>query len=180
MRSSRSSFQSTFPLRGTTGAPGLPVDPFLFQSTFPLRGTTSNFARSAALSIFQSTFPLRGTTPCKLYVSSMFKYFNPRSPCGERRSRSATSLPSWNFNPRSPCGERPFQSRYSRHPVHFNPRSPCGERRTGFGEFDCFLGISIHVPLAGNDRETDLAAQAQSISIHVPLAGNDALRSQCR
>ena len=34
-------------------------------------------------------------------------YFNPRSPCGERRASCAAALVCMkNFNPRSPCGER--------------------------------------------------------------------------
>ena len=79
--------------------------------------------------------------------------FNPRSPCGERRTgqrqRAGRTL---NFNPRSPCGERPrvrggdgYLPRISIHALlaesdfcasvqyressYFNPRSPCGERQ---------------------------------------------------
>ena len=33
-------------------------------------------------------------------------YFNPRSPCGERRSAGMRGTRSRYFNPRSPCGER--------------------------------------------------------------------------
>ena len=79
------------------------------------------------------------------------RYFNPRSPCGERprrvpvgrpahsisihallaesdsRERSRTT-PTTYFNPRSPCGERPVTPPVAGRSQHFNPRSPCGER----------------------------------------------------
>jgi len=83
-------------------------------------------------------------------------YFNPRSPCGERRvsrgiiervrdiSIHAPRVGSdplvvlccghgqKHFNPRSPCGER-LKVGHADPPVitHFNPRSPCGERPPG-------------------------------------------------
>ena len=80
------------------------------------------------------------------------RYFNPRSPCGERLfvvvlrlihdfisihallAESDSFTPSGaqhrnNFNPRSPCGERLRVGRPRHGGVHhFNPRSPCGER----------------------------------------------------
>ena len=77
-------------------------------------------------------------------------YFNPRSPCGERRlatsgltadvisihaPRVGSDLTGCNFsqcstyfNPRSPCGERLRVTPDRRVLTHFNPRSPCGER----------------------------------------------------
>ena len=79
------------------------------------------------------------------------KYFNPRSPCGERHdyvrsgtdarlisihaprvgSDSAPSPPGGGtkyFNPRSPCGERHSAVIFVDICRYFNPRSPCGER----------------------------------------------------
>ena len=81
------------------------------------------------------------------------RYFNPRSPDGERPTGSRhhtwgmafqSTLPGWgatpvcgigifalsNFNPRSPDGERPFNGVMSWSPPDFNPRSPDGERRS--------------------------------------------------
>ena len=78
--------------------------------------------------------------------------FNPRTPCGVRRSCSWFRFPAAGFNPRTPCGVRPcidnievaavwFQSTHSlrsatfmpTYGVHitngFNPRTPCGVRR---------------------------------------------------
>ena len=57
-------------------------------------------------------------------------YFNPRSPCGERRLLGIVEVNDCYFNPRSPCGERP------------GLLLPSIQR----------MGISIHAPLAGSDR----------------------------
>ena len=106
-------------------------------------------------------------------------YFNPRSPCGERRPPATlphtakifqSTLPvrgatrrttnakfgSKNFNPRSPCGERRTPQRFIRQPKrYFNPRSPCGERRAWcLTEFNNLVFISIHAPRAGSDTCT--------------------------
>ncbi len=77
--------------------------------------------------------------------------FNPRAPCGARRSllwrlacdswfqstrpvRGATRPPppsiglSRSFNPRAPCGARPRGRRAPARARGFNPRAPCGAR----------------------------------------------------
>ncbi len=42
------------------------------------------------------------------YLSVLGYDFNPRSPCGERRTKIFMPYGiGLNFNPRSPCGERP-------------------------------------------------------------------------
>ena len=58
-------------------------------------------------------------------------YFNPRSSCEERRSRSSSfSSCSANFNPRSSCEERHGRRRPDApRGNNFNPRSSCEERR---------------------------------------------------
>ena len=68
----------------------------------------SDFATSCPTSIsreFQSTLPVWGATPT-IDQNSEERYFNPRSPCGERPSGFERRLCFMNFNPRSPCGER--------------------------------------------------------------------------
>ena len=77
--------------------------------------------------------------------------FNPRTPCGVRRSAATALVPLLlNFNPRTPCGVRLRLSARSptsvisihaplagcdircpphiRHSLNFNPRTPCGVR----------------------------------------------------
>ena len=105
------------------------------------------------------------------------QYFNPRSPCGERRAgRTPQGEDHLYFNPRSPCGERPslpsltwvvslFQSTLpvwgatskicrKAYPFaeNFNPRSPCGERQAEFRIFRNTVPISIHAPRVGSDK----------------------------
>ena len=100
---------------------------------------------------FQSTLPVWGATFQRCIFRPAGRYFNPRSPCGERldewglgneysvisihaprvgsnRFLREALLPGWNFNPRSPCGERPIGGRAWSAYTDFNPRSPCGER----------------------------------------------------
>ena len=101
-------------------------------------------------------------------------YFNPRSHCRERRTIAVRSSALENFNPRSHCRER----------------HPAGAGRSHASD------ISIHVPIAGNDRlsvqpgkprrefQSTFPLQGttcprcatphkDNISIHVPIAGND-------
>ena len=80
--------------------------------------------------------------------------FNPHSPCGERRGRRSSCLPSSYFNPHSPCGERQYAYRHPSVKVE----------------------ISIHTPLAGSDEAgAAVLVKADVISIHTPLAGSDSL-----
>ena len=101
----------------------------IFQSTLPVRGATKLYLRrwiSDNISIhapragsdvlskiikikdstFQSTLPVRGATIQTEKSGTLGTDFNPRSPCGERRSGCDTVRRRRNFNPRSPCGER--------------------------------------------------------------------------
>ena len=101
----------------------------VFQSTLPVRGATlyrlylfviviiSIHAPRAGSDLyllsrwiftlaFQSTLPVRGATTTNSVLRHISRYFNPRSPCGERqRTIFRISIIPY-FNPRSPCGER--------------------------------------------------------------------------
>ena len=102
-------FQSTLPLRGATRLPEGWTGKLKFQSTLPLRGATrddrsrqcrlfisihtplagSDFVThysSFLRCLFQSTLPLRGATIPAADETTNRIYFNPHSPCGERRS----------------------------------------------------------------------------------------------
>ena len=78
-----------------------------------------------------------------------------------------------NFNPRSPCGERPSRTGepHSRFPEYFNPRSPCGERQAFENSFGDTILISIHAPRVGSD---DLKS-----SIEATINANFNPRSPC-
>ena len=145
-------FQSALPLRGATSVDAdQSPDVMRFQSALPLRGATSLPRSHRSKRIFQSALPLRGATRRTPTSTPWCSYFNPRSPCGERRKRRSWLRCIPYFNPRSPCGERPFL-----------PEVPQGHRE-----------ISIRAPLAGSDVRVGLYPPCQFISIRAPLAGSD-------
>ena len=150
-----------------------------FQSTLPVWGATRLAGCSMPPAEFQSTLPVWGATFGLMSSGTSGFNFNPRSPCGERRTTGICGTCIFYFNPRSPCGERQdptkqniwrklFQSTL---PVwgatgrkadgrddlrDFNPRSPCGERR-GFDDTHLRRdGISIHAPRVGSDMRRRL------------------------
>ena len=108
------------------------------------------------------------------------RYFNPRSPHGERRqhydrtryhllfqstlpARGATLLASpagderRHFNPRSPHGERhPHRFSGAAEKGYFNPRSPHGERPVAGYQLPRAAIISIHAPRTGSDGVSGL------------------------
>ena len=67
--------------------PGGETPPTTFQSTLPARGATliENFRKTAKT--FQSTLPARGATGAHGCTWLQPRYFNPRSPHGERPDR---------------------------------------------------------------------------------------------
>ena len=59
---------------------------------------------------------------------STYRYFYPRSPCGERLPNNFFFRLFIYFYPRSPCGERHIIGYTVNFHSNFYPRSPCGER----------------------------------------------------
>ena len=104
--------------------------------------------------IFQSTLPVRGATARTRSVCSVWYYFNPRSPCGERRRTVWVQHTEIAISIHAPrAGSDP-------HP------GSCG-----------YLGrlISIHAPRAGSDLMGGFQEADSCISIHAPRAGSDDL-----
>ena len=146
-----------------------------FQSTRPVRGATAiNTAGFVLLMGFQSTRPVRGATRGVSMLNEIIKDFNPRAPCGARRTTAAIMTNSFYFNPRAPCGARLqdhgqcyFRADISIHapragrdcgtapafpfPLYFNPRAPCGARLKVIHASFAGVLISIHAPRAGRD-----------------------------
>ena len=123
-----------------------------FQSTRPVRGATDGAAALQQINdVFQSTRPVRGATNCIPPLSPMSNYFNPRAPCGARRSQAVQFAGDLDFNPRAPCGARRRDPYQVRGEGDFNPRAPCGARRCAFVCILLFVPISIHAPRAGRD-----------------------------
>ncbi len=78
-------------------------------------------------------------------------YFDPRSPCGERREITADEFIQALFRSTLPLRGATFNLVVSAQ----------------------IFGISIHAPLAGSDLAFDRQRPAIPISIHAPLAGSD-------
>ena len=122
---------------------------------------------------FQSTLPLRGATVSSSFSLSTLTYFNPHSPCGERRARSATCCEVRNFNPHSPCGERLGRHGAAVAEHDFNPHSPCGERHDTICVHVMLHQFQSTLPLRGATQRPDRHQRKSPISIHTPLAGSD-------
>ena len=89
--SQRISISIHAPRTGSDTGAGLPKSANRrFQSTLPARGATTNRYRKRYLRfIFQSTLPARGATRAHPAGRADRRYFNPRSPHGERRQTAA-------------------------------------------------------------------------------------------
>ena len=93
---------------------------------------------------------------------------------GDDCALSTHSKHAADFYPRPPCGGRHDVSDMLRARTIFLSTSPLrGTTLAKSGVSDAEI-ISIHVPLAGDDRRSVLFRAPGHISIHVPLAGDDA------
>ncbi len=123
-----------------------------FQSTLPVRGATQGWqTQKNRLFRFQSTLPVRGATLYPRGANRICRYFNPRSPCGERLFGFLSGFRVYQFQSTLPVRGatdafafvdnmvefqstlpvRGATSTYVINPArmdYFNPRSPCGER----------------------------------------------------
>ena len=144
-----------------------------FQSTLPARGATDGCRSKRAKQeisihaprtgsdrteevtqisreLFQSTLPARGATKHGLPLDIHAKYFNPRSPHGERRRLVRRMGQRRDFNPRSPHGERLESAR----------------RNEDAGN------ISIHAPRTGSDMLSfSVAASPKQFQSTLPARG---------
>ena len=126
---------------------------------------------------FQSTLPARGATTRSCLRRRLRRYFNPRSPHGERPWREPSAATHSDFNPRSPHGERRYAFVLdSSDGADFNPRSPHGERRGQSRPCASRPPISIHAPRTGSDTRGRVQLVQALISIHAPRTGSDAFR----
>ena len=124
------------------------------------------------------------------------RYFNPRSPCGERLpvlilgesgSGFQSTLPVWGATMQ--VERRSSKASISIHAprvgsdtviwsterslTDFNPRSPCGERLGDGIRIQRARVISIHAPRVGSDPEYKRDDKLLIISIHAPRVGSD-------
>ena len=115
---------------------------FLFQSTLPVRGATQPYKLSEKGLQISIHAPRAGSDQEVVAFVQFERYFNPRSPCGERPIMVAAA---------------------SRVLLHFNPRSPCGERLCPPEGGVKVEVISIHAPRAGSDFASFRAEKCKKI-----------------
>ena len=124
----------------------------LFQPTRPLRGATISCNSSRDTAIFQPTRPLRGATIAGTRLVRVIPDFNPRAPCGARRSLAILQgIPPY-FNPRAPCGARQRCPPCSGVQWLFQPTRPLRGATRFFLRPLPISEISTHAPLAGRDQ----------------------------
>ena len=167
-------FQSTLPVWGATAETGETQAEMEISIHAPRVG--SDGAQFVSLHGVRISIhaPRVGSDAGFSAASAGLLYFNPRSPCGERRPRHCQHRKGVrHFNPRSPCGERRSYSRRAFSSSHFNPRSPCGERRLVYAAEGEDYDISIHAPRVGSDVGPFFGLRPKIISIHAPRVGSD-------
>ena len=123
-------FQSTLPARGATSqmtenASGME----LFQSTLPARGATAYNADIPRIAVISIHAPRTGSDNVPRTQIGLRQHFNPRSPHGERRGRTARGSPPSKFQSTLPARGATKQFQH-------------------IGKHD---GISIHAPRTGSD-----------------------------
>ena len=174
--STLSSFQSTLPVRGATSKEDKQKMETTISIHAPRAGSDLTGMSDPEKWIrFQSTLPVRGATSFSRAAFAGSCYFNPRSPCGERRYRAKVTVGKDIFQSTLPvrgatrrctkkqCIASKFQSTL---PV----RGATMDRRGAA----CISGISIHAPRAGSDvLRINPLYYILAISIHAPRAGSD-------
>ena len=123
-------FQSTRPLRGATVCSIIPVLVMVFQSTRPLRGATYYFFVPNRLVWISIHAPLAGRDADIWLKESSTEHFNPRAPCGARRSPVVPlRFPKLFQSTRPLRGATKSSTTPATEFFDFNPRAPCGARR---------------------------------------------------
>ncbi len=149
-------FQSPLPARGATLPQKKHWKEDKSQSPLPARGATwDGTAEIAATAGFQSPLPARGATGAAHRQAQSIRYFNPRSPRGERPDGPRGRPPVGHFNPRSPRGERRLCSGGDKARDYISIPAP--REGSDDADFCCkfFLGISIPAPREGSDGRAE-------------------------
>ena len=210
-------FQSTLPARGATGERAHTARMLLISIHAPRTGSDGALKKLFPSLLFQSTLPARGATTFVVHAQksnisihaprtgsdalyfpriAFARYFNPRSPHGERPSGQPEPPAASNFNPRSPHGERRHTRTQTASPKTISTHAP----RTGsdgikhgkrFGQrafqptlpargatppirgFVKALAFQPTLPARGATRRQQLIYHRLCISTHAPRTGSD-------
>ena len=139
----------------------------------PLTGSDDQVTFDDLMQQISIHAPLTGSDKGKVPRNREVRYFNPRSPYGERRIWSRSSSTSSSFQSTLPLrGATPRPRRLAGATPYFNPRSPYGERR---GLHALLLGgveFQSTLPLRGATLLLPLTAARSSIfQSTLPLRG---------
>ena len=168
----------------------------IFQSTLPVRGATPAAPGGEAPAGISIHAPRAGSDPPVVAHTMSSSYFNPRSPCGERREYEVGSredpqfqstLPVRGATPAAPGGEAPAgisihapragsdidDSGQGLSACDFNPRSPCGERRRRPACRRSYRHFNPRSPCGERPAGYNRTNRQHFISIHAPRAGSD-------
>ena len=173
---------------------------FNISTHAPLAGRDARWSTAPkAKAVFQPTRPLRGATANPTLSHTCHPYFNPRAPCGARRSRLRPQRISSRFQPTRPlrgatrgtiqlyCNHKTFQPTrplrgatdlgctITSENSKFQPTRPLRGATLAGGLRLRGGSISTHAPLAGRDGGVDVSPMSDEISTHAPLAGRDGI-----
>ena len=161
----------------------------------PLAGCDLELVKPVGFHTISIHAPLAGCDAITMSFHSISLHFNPRTPCGVRRSSSRAYSPETYFNPRTPCGVRRLKCDgstvtfefQSTHPLRgatflrtcvmmhdkFQSTHPLrGATRLVISLLRTLRFQSTH-PLRGATAKVVYQGGEAYISIHAPLAGCD-------
>ena len=145
-------FQSTHPLRGATFGLNRLRDFMRISIHAPLAGCDARCAPLRTRSAISIHAPLAGCDPAVLHHYGQRLHFNPRTPCGVRRTAGYENDGIFDISIHAPLAgcDRPRRGGIGA-VRDFNPRTPCGVRQGKAAYENRDYTISIHAPLAGCD-----------------------------
>ena len=142
------------------------------------RGCRSIYSGSASASAGNSNSrsPCTGSDPLSAAIQYKSMYFNPRSPCGERRDGRGHQRQRADISIHAPhAGSDRHGCRRCCDRSYFNPRSPCGERPSLNRSPSSLVSFQSTLPRRGATIPLPLDSTISKISIHAPRAGSDVL-----
>ena len=170
-------FQSTLPLRGATFSMRLVqhivsisihtplagsdvvdvrhVYPVLISIHTPLAGSDDALPQLVDCLQISIHTPLAGSDMPLFFLPLVVSYFNPHSPCGERRSSGSLGFGYRSkFQSTLPLrGATARRTRWCSRNRNFNPHSPCGERPALTVPRWCFSKFQSTLPLRGATQD---------------------------
>ena len=144
-----------------------------FQSTHPLRGATACVASVTSNSSISIHAPLAGCDCRSKDRRSSVYYFNPRTPCGVRRSCPRRSRRPRSFQSTHPLRGATLFPASCRSSMPFQSTHPLRGATASFRAARTLFTFQSTHPLRGATRLFPRRQDALHISIHAPLAGCD-------